>query len=47
MTATPESIFITGPAQGASMEPADLQAYTYVILFLNGKVVRYYARNNP
>ena len=41
------SLFKAGPAQGASMEPADLQSYTYLILFLNGKVVRIYSGSNP
>ncbi len=41
------SLSKAGPPQGASMEPADLQSYTYVILFLNGKVVRIYAAYNP
>ena len=44
---TPESIFVTGPPQGGSMEPADLQSYTYMVLLLNGKVVRFYAGYNP
>jgi hypothetical protein len=41
------SLFKAGPPQGGSMEPADLQSYTFVILFLNGKIVRYYAGYNP
>ncbi len=47
MSSTPESISLTGPPQGASMEPADLQSYTYVVWFLNGKVVQYSAGSNP
>jgi hypothetical protein len=44
---TPESIGKTGGAQGASMELADLQSYTFVILFKDGKVDRFGAKANP
>lgn len=43
---TPESIFRTGPPQGGSMEPADLQSYNFEILILNGKVLRVFAGYN-
>jgi hypothetical protein len=43
----PPSLFKAGPPQGGSMEPADLQSYTYMILFLNGRVVRFFAGYNP
>ena len=43
----PESIFTTRGPQGSSMEPADLQSFTFVILFENGKVARFGAKANP
>ena len=44
---TPQSISRTGPPQGGSMEPADLQSYTFLVLFENGKVTRFLAGKNP
>ncbi len=38
--------FITGGPQGSSMEPADLQSFTFLILFENGKVARFGAKPN-
>lgn len=34
------SVSVTGGPQGGSMEPASLQAYTFMVLFQDGKVIR-------
>jgi len=39
--------FHNGGPQGSSMEPADLQSFKFVILFVNGKVDRFGATPNP
>ena len=44
--AGPESIATTGGPQGGSMEPGDLQAFTLMILFQDGKVVRLALKTN-
>ncbi len=35
---TPQSISTTGGPQGGTMEPADLQSYTFTVTFKDGKV---------
>ena len=42
-----QSLAVTGPPQGASSgEPADLQSFTFLILFKDGKVARFGADPN-
>jgi hypothetical protein len=37
---TPQSIATTGGPQGSTIEPADLESYTLLVLFVDGKVSR-------
>jgi hypothetical protein len=40
LTATPTSIGTTGGPQGGTIEPVALEAYTLMVLFQDGKVIR-------